>query len=146
MRDLLQSALLWSVLLLGAATSLSAADPSVAIVVHPDNGIRSVSRSELSKIFLKRLRTWQDGTMAEPVDQLPDSETRRAFTRLVHRRDVVTIEVYWKRMIFSGRAVPPPEVTTDQQVLDFVRSTRGAVGYVSRSTALRGVQRVVLTE
>jgi ABC-type phosphate transport system substrate-binding protein len=141
----LQTALLWSALLLAAATSLSAADP-VAIVVHPESGIRSVTRSELSKIFLKRLRSWQDGTMAEPVDQRPNSETRRLFTRLVHRRDVVTIEVYWKRMIFSGRAVPPKEVATDREVLEFVRSTPGAVGYVSLSTSLRGVRTVALSE
>ncbi len=119
---------------------------SVEIIVHPDNDITSVTQAELSKIFLKRLRTWADGTLAVPVDQVPDSSPRREFTRSVHERRVVNVEVYWKRMIFSGRAAAPPEMADDQAVIEFVRSTPGAVGYVSKLTRLEGVRALRVTD
>jgi len=131
---------------LALATLLPVYAQSVEVIVHPDNSVASVSKDELSKIFLKRLRTWSDRTPAIPVDQVPDSPARREFTRFVHRRRVVNVEVYWKRMIFSGRAVPPKEVADDEAVLQFVRNTPGAVGYVSSSVRLEGVLRLKVTE
>lgn len=118
----------------------------VAIIVHPDTEIESVSRAELSKVFLKRLRTWTDGTRAMPVDQAPDSVVRQDFTRWIHDRRVVNVEVYWKRLIFSGRDVPPSEVTGDDAVIEFVRTTPGAVGYVALSARLDGVRKLRVTD
>ena len=119
---------------------------SFDVIVHPDNEETSVTRHELSRIFLKRLRTWKGGASAVPIDQGPDSQTRKDFTRRVHRRSVVNIEVHWKRMIFSGRAVPPSEVGDDAAVVEFVRRTPGAVGYVAAGTRLDGVRRLEVTD
>lgn len=127
---------------LAIAVLLPVHGPSVEIVVHADSSVTSITKGELSKIFLKRLRTWEDGTPAIPVDQAPDSPARREFSMFVHERSVVNVEVYWKRLIFSGRAVPPKEVATDEAVLEFVRNTPGAVGYVSKSARLEGVLRL----
>lgn len=138
--------LLWSLLALAAAASRSTEPPRFEIVVHPDSAVTSVSRTELSKIFLGRLRSWVTGDAAVPVDQVPESPVRGDFSELVHGRAVVTIEIYWKRMIFSGRGVPPTELENDREVLAFVRSRPGAVGYVSPSTPLVGVRRLVLVD
>lgn len=119
---------------------------SVEVVVHPDSNVYTITKDELSKIFLKRLRTWSDRTPAVPVDQVPDSPARQEFTRLVHERSVVNVEVYWKRLIFSGRAVPPKEVDDDESVLEFVRNNPGAVGYVSESARLTGVRKLKVTD
>jgi len=119
---------------------------SVEIIVHPDSDITSVSRTELSKIFLGKLRTWADHTPAVPIDQVPGSRAREDFTRWVHDRSVVNVEVYWKRQIFSGRGVPPPEVTGTAAVIEFVRTHPGAVGYVLEPTTLRGVRRLEVAD
>ena len=124
----------------------SAAGDDFMIVVHPDSRVESVSRAELSKIFLGRLRTWSDGTPARPVDQLPDRPVRERFSRRVHARSVVMVEVYWKRQIFSGRGVPPAELRDDQRVLEFVRASPGAVGYVDADTSAGGVRLLALSD
>ena len=76
---------------------------------------------------------WINGTTAMPVDQAASSDIREAFSLEVHGRDVGAIKSYWQRQIFSGRGVPPPELASDREVLDFVRANQGAVGYVSTS-------------
>lgn len=128
------AALVFSIL----ASAAAAAQSSLVIVAHPSVGPRSISQAELSKIFLKKLRTWEDGQRALPVDQVP-GPIREAFSETVHGRSMITIEVYWKRMIYSGRDVPPAEAAGDEAVLEFVRSTPGAVGYVSPNADLEGV-------
>ena len=43
---------------------------------------------------------------------------------------------YWQKMIFSGRATPPAELSTDTQVLELIRTNPDAVGYVSESATI----------
>lgn len=120
-------------------------DHGLTIVVHPETEIGSITRAELSKIFLKRLRTWKSGERAVPVDQLLGSPIRQVFSEHVHHRSVINVEVFWKRMIFSGRDVPPLELASDEEVLEYVRETPGAVGYLS-SGDLDGVGRIELED
>ncbi len=135
---------------LALLAALFTARPSTAaevvIVVHPETEVDSVSRGELSKIFLKRLRTWASGESVQPVDQPADSAVRQAFSRRVHERSVITIEVYWKRMVFSGRTLPPKILASDAEILDFVRDTPGAVGYVAADADTRGVKTLAVVE
>lgn len=137
-----RSVFLLFALLAGSPSQVGAELEGVTVIAHPTTELESISRAELAKIYMKRLRSWQNGVRARPVDQLPESPVRRAFSEQVLRRSVVNTEVYWKKMIFSGRAVPPPEVESDERVLDYVLRTPGAVGYVSPSVVLDGVLEV----
>jgi hypothetical protein len=47
--------------------------------------------------------------------------------------------------MFSGRAVPPPQRTTDRAVNTFVREDGLAIGYVSPGAAEPGVKVVRIT-
>lgn len=111
---------------------------SFVVIVHPDNPAKSVSKKKVSRLMLKELAKWEGGLSARPVDLDSRSETRREFSRDVHGRSVSSIKNYWQRQIFSGRAVPPPEVANDNAVITHVRSHPGAIGYVSASARLSG--------
>ena len=95
-----------------------------------------MSKENLSKYFLKQMRLWTNGIPVIPVDQAANSVTRKAFSEEIHDRDVSAIKSFWQRQIFSGRGVPPTEKATDEEVLIFVNSNTGAVGYVSVDTDL----------
>ncbi len=150
MLRLFSRALFWVILATFAGAPMLTADQppgtedGPVVIVHPATDVSGISRAELSKIFLKRLRTWSSGQIAVPVDQAPQNPARQVFSEKVHGRSVVNIEVYWKRMIFSGRSLPPRELASDTDVLDFVRSTPGAVGYVGSGADLEGVDRLDL--
>ncbi|MBC8085956.1 MAG: phosphate ABC transporter substrate-binding protein, partial [Phycisphaerae bacterium] len=47
---------------------------------------------------------------------------------------------YWQQQIFSGKDVPPASKHTDEDVINFVKSTPGGIGYVSASSAAAGVK------
>jgi len=133
MQSHLQTTWLASSLLLLLAAPVMGADQPIGyrIIVHPDNPVRHLSVTELSDLFLKKEPSWPDGEKVEPVELVHESPVRGAFSEEVHGRSVSSIESYWQQMIFSGKAIPPPEEASDADVLAFVGSHRGAIGYVS---------------
>lgn len=122
----------------GGATAQQAAD--FRVVVHPDNPVDALTADELSEMFLKRSTRWSDDTPVRPVDQPSHAPVREAFSRAVHERAAKAIVAHWQQQIFSGRAVPPLELASDELVVSYVTVNPGAIGYVSRGANLRGVK------
>ena len=116
---------------------------SFKVVVHRSNPVSQMSGAEISRHFLKRTTRWPAGGKVLPIDQLPTSRVRIDFTNLVHRKNVNAVKSYWQAQLFSGTATPPPELPSDAEVLDYVRSHAGAIGYLSQSAAVGDGVKVV---
>jgi ABC-type phosphate transport system substrate-binding protein len=127
-----------------AVASASWAGEEYKVVVNSANPTSSVSRDQLSSLFLKKA-PWPSGQPVQPVDLAEDSPVRRAFTSAVHGRPVTAVKAYWQQKVFSGRDVPPAEKASDAAVLAFVEANPGAIGYVSAATPIgRGVKEVTV--
>ncbi len=135
------------------APGLGAQDSGFIVVVHPDNPVQSLSKAEVSDIFLKKVTRWEsfrDGERTdrrvsiEAVDQESTAPVRDGFSVAIHGRTVDRIKAYWQRRIFSGRDVPPPELASDSDVLDWVRNHPGGIGYVTPSASLSGVKALTI--
>jgi TonB family protein len=116
-----------------------AAQDGYRIVVNPSNPVSSLSKSQVTKLFLEK-STWDDGAQASPVDLLPASPVREGFSK-----DVLGLSVpaAVDRMATAAAAVganPPPAVASDREVLAYVRLKPGAIGYVSLAADVTGVK------
>ena len=138
-RQALRFLALASLLVMAAslAPRRASAQSGFVVVVNITNPASNIGRSQLAALFTKKEQSWSDGTPAFPVDLPADDPTREAFTAAIHGKSAQAIRAYWQQQIFSGRQVPPPERDSDEQVLAYVRTTVGAVGYV-RPTARLG--------
>lgn len=125
-------------LLLALAVPAMAAD--FQLVANNSVPATSLTKSAVSAIFMKKTMKWEDGTPIVAADQNDKSPVRDAFTTFVHGKSVAAIKSFWQQQIFSGRDVPPVEQPGDAQVLAFVRSTPGAVGYIGAKTPATGVK------
>ena len=112
------------------------AEPSFRVIVHRSNPMSLISREELSALFMKKVGQWRHGVDALPADQSPGSQIREEFSRAVHGKNTAYVIRYWHRLIFAGRGIPPKEVNGDEAAIEFVRTHRGAISYVSRETTL----------
>ena len=131
--------------LIGMLVMLSAAaagadEPAFRVVVHRDNPMTSITRAELSAIYMKRMRNWRDGRAIVPVDQPSSSRARELFSRAVHGKNVAYVTRYWQRLIFSGRGIPPRQLQGDAAVLALVKNNRDAIGYIAPETPTNGVK------
>lgn len=110
------------------------------MIVHPGNPLAAAGRDLLTDAFLKKKIRWPDGEPMLPVDLRFESPVRQLFSEAVLRRSVFAVRSYWQQHIFTGRGVPPPELESDEAVVRYVKSNRGAVGYLSAGAALSGVK------
>jgi ABC-type phosphate transport system substrate-binding protein len=136
---------LWLAFVISMATVARATDP-VRVIVHPATNALTLERDQVSRMFLRKESYWPDGTEVAPVDQRTASEVRLRFTGWVHRRSVSAIAYYWQQRVFSGHGAPPPERSSDREVIEFVAETPGAIGYVSTAADIRRVQEVKIVD
>jgi TonB family protein len=120
--------------------SPSQAQSTYKVIVHPDNPVSALSNSQLSEIFLKKAKTWDDSTPIEPVDLSGEPDVRDAFSRDVHGRPMANVRSFWNQEVFSGRGVPPLELASSAAVVEYVAAHRGAIGYVSPQAVTEGVK------
>ncbi len=110
------------------------------VVVHPNVTVDLLPRAELSRLFLRRQTSWADGTPVIPVDMPLGSPLRKAFDEGVHDRPSSAVEAYWQKEVFSGRSLPPLTRSSPDEVIAFVKTHPGAIGYVPENTRLEGVK------
>jgi ABC-type phosphate transport system substrate-binding protein len=108
----------------------------VKVVVHSTNALSSVTRAKVTDLFLKRVTRWENGRAVTPVDQSEKSAARVAFSKDLLGKEVVWVKSYWQKMIFSGRATPPAELSSDAQVFELIRTNADAIGYVNDSATI----------
>jgi ABC-type phosphate transport system substrate-binding protein len=120
------------------------AQSNYKVIVNSSNSITSISKTELSNIFLKKVTKFSNSVTAVPIDQVENSSVRNEFTSSVLKKTVSAVKSYWNQQLFSGAGVPPNEVKTDMDVINYVKSTPGAIGYISANTAPNGVSVIII--
>lgn len=121
-----------------------AENDSVRVVVNPKNATTKLSKQFVSDAFLKKRTRWTNESAIQPVDLGQKHSLRSRFSRAILGRDVAAVRRYWAQLVFSGRGVPPPEVTDEDAVIAYVAKNSGAIGYVSSSATLTGVKAVAI--
>lgn len=128
-----------------ALIALAVAAPAVAeesfkVIANLEVSVESLSRMQLSDLFLKRASTFPGGGRAVPVDLSEDNRAFDAFCQGVHGKPGSLIRAFWKKVAATGRDAPPAVRRSDEEMLAFVRTTRGAIGYVSGAASTNGVK------
>ena len=128
-------------LVLSAPASRAEDDPTgYRVVVHPSNAAETISRRELSSLYLKKVTQWPDGSAVHPVEPAETSVTRAYFLSDVLGKSAFAVKTFWNKRVFAGRDTPPVEKRSDEEVVAFVRATPGAIGYVAPTSAVAGVK------
>ena len=130
----------YSLALLMAFASLDASAASFKVVVNNAVHVDSLSKKEISDLFMKRTAKWSNGTPVIAVDQSDRNGVRDEFSKAIHGKPTAAVKSYWQQQIFSGRDVPPVEKSSDSEVLALVRSNPGAVGYIDGAGDTTGVR------
>jgi ABC-type phosphate transport system substrate-binding protein len=129
----------------GASPSHEPARQSFKVVVNPNVSGSKIDRGVLAQIFLGKARRWSDGRPIVAVDLSTTSAVRETFSAEVLGMRIDGVKNYWIRNVGAG-VRPPMTKASDQEVLAFVASAPGAVGYVSEGTPLPPDVRVVAVE
>lgn len=99
----------------------------------------TLNHYDVKNIFLGIKTLWDDGTEIVVVVQ-KDSSTHDEFLKKYIRKTSAQFSNYWKKQLFSGKGLFPQSKASDQEIINFVRQKKGAIGYVSTDTGLDNVK------
>ena len=97
------------------------------------SGVDSMSRVEVSNVFMARNRKLPSGVVALPLDLAGNAPERQRFYSLLLGKSIAEVNSYWARLLFSGRATPPQQMSDASSVIDAVADNKGAIAYVDKS-------------
>jgi ABC-type phosphate transport system substrate-binding protein len=108
---------------------------ALRLVAHPQVKGNQIPRASVAAIFLRQAPRWSDGSPVVPVDQSVKSTVRNIFSNRILNQPLMDVQIYWQRKMSAG-LMPPPVKTSDEEVIAFVASTPGAIGYVSAASTV----------
>ncbi len=116
----------------------------VAIIVHPSNS-NSLDESTVSRIFLGKSKSFQDGSGAKAVNQKEGTAITKDFNEKVLNKSASQLKAYWSKLVFTGKGIPPEIVSSDADVLKLVANDPKIIGYVN-TCAIHPSVKVVLKQ
>lgn len=123
------SVMVWICLVSFMAGTVCAAE--VVVVVSSQNPVKTLSRAQITDIYLGRMIRFPNGNPVEPIDLNESASTRSQFYSRYLGQSPSQIKVHWSRLIFTGRGQPPPTVSSEDAMADRVAENPDAIGYLS---------------
>lgn len=115
-------------------SAITYAGEDVVIIANKDVPAGSISGSELKKIFLAKKTEWGNGSNLEFVT-LSGGGVHELFLKTYLSKSPSQFQRYFRTLVFTGKGTAPQSFSTEGEVVSFVTSTGGAIGYVSAGTS-----------
>lgn len=117
----------------------------IVLIANPDVTEQSLDEADITRIYQGKLTRWDHDLKVVPV-MLKDGPVHEAFVEDIMGSTTSRLSTYWKQAVFSGRGIPPKSFDSELEVVRYVASTPGAIGYVSPLTPLTNVKELVILE
>ena len=110
---------------------LAASAQDVILVANKDVQISGIGDSDLRAIFLGSKTRFADGSRAVPVT-LKGGPVHEVFLKNHLGEDPQDFRAQWRKAVFTGQGAMPKACDSEAAMIEYVSTTPGAVGYVSR--------------
>jgi ABC-type phosphate transport system substrate-binding protein len=110
---------------------------NIVVIGHPN--IAALDVPTLEKVYTGRVIEL-NGIAVTAINANPGSAARNRFLQLFLHQDEDKYTAYWVVRRYIGKGAPPRELPGSAAIIEFVRSTPGAIGYVEESELQAGVK------
>jgi len=131
-------------LALSALAFAMSAKADLYVVVNAANPVKALTQKEVVDIFMGRTRAFAGGDFAQALDLPRDSATRAAFYTALTGMSPAQVNSYWSRLMFSGRTMPPQQLSGEPAMQEQVRRSSNAIGYLSADPADKNLHVVLV--
>jgi ABC-type phosphate transport system substrate-binding protein len=118
---------------------------AVEVITHPAVSETTLSTSQLRRIYTMRQVQWADAQRIT-VFVLPRQHALHLrFSKERLQMFPYQLDRIWNKLTYSGLGVAPITVNTPEELLEGVRMTPGAIGYVEKTQGMEGVNVIKIT-
>ncbi len=114
------------ILLMLLTTVLNA---KIIVIINKDSDIKVIPKPAAKAIFMGELKSLKG------IDELivaiqNDNDSHNGFLQEFTGLSSSDFKKHWEKMIYTGKAIEPEVFNSDKEVIDFVKSNKGAIGYI----------------
>lgn len=116
---------------------------NAVVVVNKDVPDSSLDAESLQRIYLGKKTRWSGGKKIVPV-MLKSGSTHEVFVEKFLNKAVSQFNTYWKQAVFTGKGIPPKTFENENDLMEYVSETPGAIGYISTRKKVLGVKIILI--
>lgn len=105
----------------------------VAVIANPSVRESTVSKAEVSDVFTGAASSLKNGSRVTPVLLKSGVVNAEFLNEFVGKSDAA-FRASWRALVFSGQGAMPKSIDSEAAIVDYVATTPGAIGYISKST------------
>jgi ABC-type phosphate transport system substrate-binding protein len=119
----------------------------IVVIVNEGNSLSSISKDQLRDYFLKKIKTWPDGSQVKFFDRGEETKERNLFLKNFIERSSREVETFWiGQKLYTGHSAPT-QVNNDSMAMALISRFPGAISYVSEDVILKsGIKKIVVTK
>jgi ABC-type phosphate transport system substrate-binding protein len=122
-------------LLLWAANSCA----QVAVIANRFVPMDTISKSELLDFYTSDIKKWSDGQPVILLDLKSKGDVKSTFYNFLGK-SASRMKSIWLKKMLLGEGDPPESMISEQELLNKVASTIGALGFVSKANIREDVK------
>lgn len=115
----------------------------VAVVVHPEHP-QAFDKSAIARLYLGKDKTYANKEIAVLIAQIESAPVTLEFNSKVLGKNAKQLKSHWSRLVFTGKGIPPNEVSTDADVIAEIKKNVNAIGYVDLASVTKDVKVVAI--
>src|ERR1700683_2495472 len=134
----------WTVVALALSLAMpGVGEADVVVVASSKSAVSTLSKDQVTDIFLGKTSRFPDGAPAVPIDQVEGSPARDEFYATFANKSPAQVKAHWTKIIFTGRGQPPKSVSNSVEVRKLIAANPQAISYIDRSAIDSTVKVVV---
>ncbi len=105
------------------------AHAKMIVITHPDNKLEP-TLEQIRQLYLGKTKSLDGKMVLDPIDVPPGSPLRGKYLEQVVQKTQEQLNLYWSRLVFTGKASPPRKLTAQETVVDWVAQNKGALAII----------------
>lgn len=110
----------------------ASASADIVVIINQSNKIESLTKRQVIDLYMGRESHFPNGTRSLRFDQSKNSTIRADFYYQLTHMNLPSINAYWARLIFTGRASAPFTLSNDTEMIEIVEKNPSAIGYIDK--------------
>lgn len=102
----------------------------IVVVVSKRNPIKSLTKRELARVFLRKKHRWPGGEAITVYERPVKREIRQRFSRDVLNKRPEALKEYWMNLQLTKAMRPPKVLRSATLVKRYLKRVKGGIGYL----------------
>lgn len=104
---------------------------SQTIIGNKNIPVDKLTNAQVRNIYLGNKITWENGSLIHLADYSAEDDIREQFSEKFLDLSPRKVSMIWLKVSLSGKSVPPQIFRSKGDLLSFISSNDGAIGYVN---------------